>query len=153
MARINVSVPDSLRERMSALDSRVNWSEVAQTAFEREIVKHNFEVENMEQVIERLRASKTAFAEKEQADGLKHGRSWAQQHASYEELRTVANLDLTNETDYAALVDKALGNIDLHWDDSFWQDGDDVRRLPSNEYVQGFVDGALDVWSQVADKI
>ena len=44
MARINVSVPDGLKERMSVLDSRVNWSEVAQAAFEREIVNHNFEV-------------------------------------------------------------------------------------------------------------
>src|SRR6476620_501940 len=102
MARINVSVPDSLKERMSALDSRVNWSEVAQAAFEREIIKHNFEVKNMEQVIERLRASKTAFAEKEQADGLAHGRSWAQQHASYKHLRAVVDLDFTDETNYAA---------------------------------------------------
>jgi hypothetical protein len=153
MARINVSVPDSLRERMSALDHQVNWSEVAQTAFEREIIKHNFEVENMEDVIERLRASKTDFAEKELADGRAHGRNWAQQHASFEDLRAVANLDLTHETNHAALVDKTLGNTDLNRDDSFWQDGDEFWTLPSNEYVEGFVAGAEDIWNKVADKI
>lgn len=153
MARINVSVPDSLKERMAALDSRVNWSEVAQTAFEREIVSHNFEVKNMEQVIERLRVSKTAFADKERAEGVSAGRNWAQQHASYEDLRAVANLDFTGETNYAVLMDKTLGNTDLNRDESFWQDGDEVWRLPSNEYVEAFVDGACDVWEQVADKI
>jgi hypothetical protein len=51
------------------------------------------------------------------------------------------------------VASKALGNTELRWDDSFWQDGDDMQRLPSNEYVQGFVDGALNVWDQVADKI
>ena len=149
MARINLSIPDSLKDRMSALDSRVNWSEVAQAAFEREIVNHNFEVNNMEQVIERLRASKTAFVDKERAEGVSAGRNWAQQHASYEHLRTIANLDLSEETDCAVLMDKALGNTSLNRDKSFWQDGD----LPSDEYVEAFVDGARDVWDQVADKI
>src|SRR5258705_7140093 len=83
MARINVSVPDSLKERMSALDARVNWSEVAQTAFEREIVKHNFEVENMEQVIERLRVSKGEYEASENERGRKDGCDWACRYATY----------------------------------------------------------------------
>ena len=107
----------------------------------------------MEQVIERLRVSKTAFADKERAEGVRAGRNWAQKHASYEGLRTFANLVLTNETNYAVLMDKALGNTNLDRDESFWQDGDEVFQLPSNEYVEAFVDGACDVWDQVADKI
>ena len=141
------------RRKLSVLDSRVNWSEVAQAAFEREIVNHNFEVKNMEHVIERLRASKTAFADKERAEGVRAGRNWAQQHASYEHLHTVANLDLTDEANYAVQMDKALGNTGLNRDESFWADGDEVWKLPSNEYVEAFVDGACDVWDQVADKI
>jgi hypothetical protein len=68
-------------------------------------------------------------------------------------LRAVVDLDFTDETNYAALVDKALGNTDLRMDESFWQSGDEVWTTPSNEYVEAFVDGAIDVWNEVEDKI
>jgi hypothetical protein len=133
----------------------VNWSEAAQAAFEREISIATFKGDNMEQVIERLRASKTAFADKERAEGRTHGRDWARLHASFEDLRTVANLDFDRQPDsssYGALLDKALGNTDLSYDRSFWQDSEDWS-IPSNEYVEAFVKGAKDVWNEVADKI
>src|SRR5947208_13665450 len=108
VARINVSVPDSLKERMSALD-KVNWSEVAQSAFEREISKHNVEVSNMEQVIERLRASKTEYETSEHDRGRKDGHAWACRRATYAELNAISNLELGGD-EFALQFDTALGN-------------------------------------------
>jgi post-segregation antitoxin (ccd killing protein) len=155
MARINVSVPDSLRERMSALDSQVNWSEVAQAAFEREIVKHNFKVENMEQVIERLRVSKKEYEATEHEKGRRDGHDWACRHATYADLKAVSDLDLHVEgTELAAQVDAALGKNPRDGD-SFWMDEEDANRIkyPSDNYVFGFWDAADDVFAEIADKL
>ncbi len=152
MARINISVPDGLRERMSALDERVNWSEVAQTAFEREIIRHNFEVENMEQVIERLRVSKSEYETTEYERGRKDGHDWACRHATYADLKAVCDLDLEG-TGLAAQVDAALGKNPREGD-SFWIDEEAARmKYPSDRYVFGFWDAADDVFAAIEDKV
>jgi post-segregation antitoxin (ccd killing protein) len=153
MARINVSVPDSLKERMSALDSRVNWSEVAQAAFEREIVNHTtFEVEDMEQVIERLRVSKKEYATTQNAKGKKDGHDWACRYATYADLRAVSDLE-PQGTEFAAQVDAALGKNPREGD-SFWINEDTGQvKYPSDDYVFGFWDAADDVFAEIKDKL
>ncbi len=37
MPRINIYVPDTMKERMDALRDRIKWSEVAQAAFDQVI--------------------------------------------------------------------------------------------------------------------
>jgi hypothetical protein len=153
MARINVSVPDSLRERMSALDQQVNWSEVAQLAFEREIIAHNnLEIEDMEQVIERLKVSKAEHEKAENELGKKEGHEWACRVASYGDLKKVSDLELVG-SGFATQFDEALGN-DWRNRVSFWIDEETGRvRPPSDEYVFGFWDAADDVFAQVENKL
>ena len=38
MAKINLSIPDDLKERMAEFGDNVNWSAIAKTAFEIEII-------------------------------------------------------------------------------------------------------------------
>jgi hypothetical protein len=153
MARINVSMPDSLKERMSALDGTVNWSEVAQAAFEREVSARTFKGENMDQVIQRLRASKTEFVENETAQGREDGRDWATRYADYKDLKRVAGLQFYGHEECAYQLDQALG-FKPGDGDSFWIDEDTGRiSRPSDEYVQGYVEGARDVWDEVKDKL
>ena len=158
MARMNISIPDQLRERMSPLDRKVNWSEVAQAAFEREVSSRSFTGEDMEQVVERLRASKASFLEQsERAQGKRHGQNWAKTHASFNELRTVANLKFDDAAagKYGIELDKALGNTEVRYEESFWQDGDPDRiwSIPPDKYVEAFVEGAREVWDEVEDKL
>jgi hypothetical protein len=158
MARINLSIPDDLRTRMSALDKRINWSEVAQAAFEREVSAATFNGEDMESVIERLKASKEEYDVAERGDGLRHGRHWAKVTASFKDLRAISKVDFGNsdfeEFDMGFVVDKALGR-DTRNDpeDSLWSDGSENLVLPVNAYVEAFVEGAKQVWEEVDGKI
>src|SRR5262249_21967989 len=62
VARRSVYVTDAMKKGMDAVGDRVNWSEAAQTAFDREIVAATMpEDPNLDQVIERLLASKADF--------------------------------------------------------------------------------------------
>jgi hypothetical protein len=47
----------------------------------------------METAIERLRASKQESAQSDQLKGKEHGREWAENDATYDDLRRVANRD------------------------------------------------------------
>jgi hypothetical protein len=158
MARINVSVPDGLKERMSALDDRVNWSEVAQAAFEREVSIRALSGDSMDNVIERLRASKAEFEDSERQGGMKDGLAWAKSSASYKDLRALAQFDtgvFYEEFEMGVMVDKLLGN-DVQNEGplaSLWSDGTDNLVMPVNAYVEAFVDGAKELWEEVQDKI
>jgi hypothetical protein len=152
MPRINVYVPDSMKERMDALADQVNWSEAAQAAFNREIMNRNVEVENMEQVIERLKASKAEYEISENQRGRKAGHEWACRYASYGALKVVSDLELEG-TGFAEQFDVALGNNPREGA-SFWIDEDTGRvKYPSDKYVFGFWDAADDVFAQVEDKL
>src|SRR5262245_60363687 len=150
MARVNVSVPDEMKERMDALGDRVNWSEAARSAFEREITAATMPADpNLDQVIERLRASKAEFDREEIAQAREAGRNWAKLNASYLSLKRIINLTLTGRS-FAEQVDRALGIPD--WGESVWFDGY-VKNNPSDEYVEAWIEGVKDVWREVADKI
>jgi hypothetical protein len=137
---------------MSALDDRVNWSEIAQAAFERELSTRNLEVEDMEQVVERLRTSKMEYERAEGERGRKEGHEWACRFAKYHDLKAMSDLDLQG-SNFAYQVDIALGK-NTRDGESFWMDEETGRiKYPSDEFVLGFWDAADDVFEEVQDKM
>jgi hypothetical protein len=149
MARISVSVPDEMKDRMDALGDRVNWSEAARSAFEREMTAATMPDDpDLEQVIERLRASKSDFAVEWIRRAREDGRDWAKRWATYEQLWRIAKLQLFNP--YYKEVNRALGYDEDPQCSPLFHDSEE---WPENEYVEAWVEGAKDVWIQVADKI
>jgi hypothetical protein len=150
MARVNVSVPAEMKERMDALGDRVNWSEAARSAFEREIATATMPADpNLDQVVERLRTSKAEFDREYVIRGREAGRNWAKQTATYKDLRAIGGFTpMTGEGLYCHQLDRALKKP--NWDRGDWYEG---SGNPSDEYVEAFVEGAKDVWREVADKI
>jgi hypothetical protein len=154
MPRMSIYVPDEMKAAMDLIgEGRVNWSNAAQVAFAREIDRIKWPQEpTMEDVINRLRASKATFEEKQTAEGQKAGRDWAMKNADYGALRTIASLELRHQP-YWQEFDAALG-VDPRggMEESFWFDGERLDP-PSDEHVEAFVAGAQEVWNEVADKI
>ena len=154
MAKMNLYIPDQMKSEMDAIGTGINWSSVAQAAFDREISLRKWQKEpTMENVIERLRASKSEFAQGERELGIQHGRDWAMLRSDYDRLRRMAKIRF-GQTDapYWRVADQALGIDESNRDDSFWFDHD-TGEFPSDEYVQAFVEGATEVWEQVSSKI
>jgi hypothetical protein len=154
MARISVYVPDEMKSEMDKIGDGVNWSNAAQTAFEIEISRHKWlEEPSMSSVIDRLKASKIEFRRDEETKGAKHGRDWATNRASYAQLRQVAELNLDLYTDDFWLVfDRQIGTDGTRPEDSFWFEPGE-NWIPSDEYVTAFVEGAKEVWDEVAPKL
>lgn len=149
MARVSIYVPDDMKARMDEVgEDRVNWSSVAQVAFRLAIINAALTREpKMEDVIERLKASKAVDDQRDHAQGVTEGREWAAKQATYRHLKTVANVDLSdawNEDEYAEKVTEALGE---GHEDFFGEEA------APGAYVKGFVEGARELWKAVASKV
>jgi hypothetical protein len=138
---------------MDALDS-INWSEVARAAFDNAIQQQkSMKVQNMEDVIERLRQSKAVAEGADEAAGKRDGSVWAQKDASYRDLKRIGTINLDARVgQFASQVDVVLGNDGQSWGESFWNNGE-FETAPNDAYVFGWVEGAMSVWDQVGGKI
>jgi predicted DNA-binding protein len=156
MARVNVSVPDEMKERMDALADRVNWSEAARSAFEREIAAATMPDDpDFGQVVERLQKSKADSWQANLKQARERGREWAKKNASYNQLKTVVRVKLTEQGDFAGQFDRLTfeedsGDYGGYFTSTYAYYG---HPMPPDDYVEAFVEGVKDVWIQVADKI
>lgn len=89
MARLNISIPDELKDAMDQID--YNWSGAAQVAFTRvlEIERLKKEGKDMDAGLMRLRDIKNADSEREKAEGFADGQNYALEHADYDELENI----------------------------------------------------------------
>src|SRR5262245_57540294 len=92
--RTTISVPLDLKKRMDAAGAGVNWSAVACRAFEVELaeIAARKKEKTMDDVIQRLRASKLRGASEAHKEGDAAGRKWARDHAEADELQNLENL-------------------------------------------------------------
>jgi hypothetical protein len=157
MPRVTVYVPDELKGRMDAAGEAVNWSAVAQTAFSEAVAVHNLRKDpaNMDELVERLRASKERVTERDRATGEESGKAWATRTAEIDELERI-NADYPN----IWTLDHLCQAIDPHeemdqyaWTDFFEGFGFAGGVQPPDDWAQGFASGAVDVYRSVADKL
>ena len=169
MARLSISVPDELRERMMPYFQETNWSALACEAFERFLAEKaaTKKVADMNDVIERLRASKLKGTDEDYQAGFTAGREWAKSEADLADLEALA-AKLSN-----ADWDEGIGQPPAYgWGEcviraidpeqhringrdefeEFW-DGAVGQQYPSLSMVHGFVDGAVQLLEAVEDRI
>src|SRR6185436_8591408 len=106
---VNVYVSDDLKARMDRAADGVNWSSVAQGAFEKALALYpTMEGSKMSAVLERLKASKTEQVDSVAAAGFAAGRTWAETAADYLTLKRVGEYDWSDDEgdDIAALFEQ-----------------------------------------------
>jgi hypothetical protein len=162
MARVSIYVPDEMKTRMDEV-GELNWSAVAQRAFEIEINSQRWKMETdaIERAAARLRTSREKYLKEQHLDGKASGRAWALDHAEYRALKAVADHDwaeLPEETYASWLCALAHSryppseeDVKELWETLLQDRFHGTERTP--EFVKGYIEGALEVWDEVADKI
>jgi len=155
MAKLNIYVPDELKQRMDAVGD-INWSDVARPSFYAALATHEQRRNpSMQNAIERLRASKEETIKQDELQGKRDGRYWAENSASYEQLRRVAKIDIGLLAGDA--LDVFRGAVDPHHqlqDDEFKNIfGDPAHIEMSDEYVEAFIEGAQEFWEEVEHEL
>jgi len=158
---MGVYLSDLLEQRMAAFKDRINWSKIAQEAFERAIKYEELMETNVDEAkLERLRASRDAKEEARNAEGAAAGKRWALDEADHEQLERVASLDISGVVDsyHDSAKDDAAKTLaaalcddeDVHWDDVAAQmEMIFGRKSPSLAEIEGFIEGATEIYSQV----
>jgi hypothetical protein len=154
MARVTVYVPDDVKARMDEAGEDLNWSALAQRAFVEAALSRAVRKDqsNMDKVIERLRASKERVQEADFEAGKTAGAQWAKQEAEYDELERLSKYaeDGNQPEDEATLRRLIDPSEKLDWRDFGRLLG---HENPSENYVIGFAEGAVEVFDEVADKL
>src|SRR5262245_50206342 len=90
--RMNITIPNDLKKQMDKVGSDVNWSAAAAEAFRAKLLEVTSQrrVENMQDVIERLKASKERRMNEQYQVGLGAGKRWAESIAEAHELERLA---------------------------------------------------------------
>lgn len=150
-----ISISSKLKERIDAVEARVNWSAIAAEAFEKHLNTlqiHSGEYD-MSNVIARLKVSKAEFESGDYEIGYEAGEEWAATCATYEELKNISPMTVDDEDRF----DKRwiAGEISPELTESeFWEEvaGDDWQKI-SDTWIRGFIDGAKGLFEKVQDQL
>ena len=160
MPSINVYLREELQQQMQALHPAPNWSRIAADAFERTIELERIKaVDTTKANIARLQASREKSDEKNHADGVQIGKTWALNVADYDEMERVVAmraLDVAGDPfTRMARASRSLANAIL---------GEDspgliavrllIEQLFGGDSVpvaktEGFIEGVKEVFKQV----
>ncbi len=156
MPRVTVYIPDELKAEMDASGDALNWSSIAQGAFKDAITSNRLKngVKDMGDVIERLRASKRRAEADQRADGKEAGKTWASEQAEYDELERLMAADLIDAVDLPTFIKCCDPEDNLcasEWED-FWREWVGASS-PSKTTLAGFVEGAIEIFEAVQDKL
>jgi len=108
----------------------------------------------MTAVVERLRASKQRVEAEWRALGKQAGERWAKEHAEYDDLEMLSGYNARGNVDLQTLQ-RCLDPEDT-WDARDWQEfwQNCLGELFPNDCVlAAFVEGALEVYNDVKDKL
>ena len=158
MPSMNIYVSDELKARMDACGKDVNWSEVVRPCIRSAVaVSMQRKEPNMANAIERLRASKAERLNNLKAQAEAAGRQWASDHAEYEDLAKLSELQrvlATNHVDIDNSQVRAAIGEEMTADDFNEALGlTELRSDQVDEYLAHFVDAAVDFYDEVADQL
>ena len=109
----------------------------------------------MSDPIERLKASKEELELRKKVSGKKDGREWAEEYAEYEDLTRIEKLDGDEYNGRARDWDNlvhALDTTDSEAAERLFGDDADVEDL-GEEYIEAFIEGVQEFFSEVKDKL
>lgn len=163
--RVSIYVPADLKRRMDKTKEDVNWSALACDAFKAKLgeLAQRKEAKNMNDIIDRLRASQESTSTEARKDGSECGRTWVRLKAQVPELRRLSALAEREAnggdrwSDCEQLAYAILGpNADRHDVRAFWEDvsgAPDDERITDADWLQGFVDGSLELWAELEPQL
>jgi hypothetical protein len=170
-----ISIPMDLKRRMDKVADQANWSAVAAQAFEIKLgeIAATKEKMNMNDVIQRLRALNFGETSQVYKTGQEVGQEWAKENAGPSELRRLdewkASMDAegmfckspTSPFIAAYSMADALyfsmspeNDNDRDASHEFWESvGASNDQQSDSDFIEGFCEGARDIWIAVKDKI
>jgi hypothetical protein len=162
MARLSIYVPDDLKAAIDKVGDKVNWSELVRPALWAGVKATQYrKAHDMTEAIERLRASKIEAVTEDRAEGQQDGRNWAENSATFTELRALTKLNDHSEA-YERRDDGAMRMLmealnprgELSESEIFEECfGDRAEVDLTEDYVWAFIEGATGFFREVRHQL
>lgn len=139
---ISITIPENLYKRLQAVKNFLNVSGICQEAIASAVKIEELKkegTENMEIIIERLRAEKKAFVKDCKEKGFKAGLEGAKE-LPYQDMVALANG--ATPPDYEGWLEDEIN--DFRYDDPSFD---------ADSYVEGWDNGVKEFWKQVKNKL
>jgi hypothetical protein len=140
MPSITIDVPDALWDRMQVAPA--DWSAIAARAFEAHLGRSGQDGPGAA-AIKRLRDSRANYLAAQKTASYAGGYAWARDRADFGDLKAMIEAG-----SYASAADVVRSTRGFSQRDEF---GSDV--YPSDEMWEAFVDGATQLYRDVADQL
>ena len=176
--RTSISIPRALKRAMDKAEEPVNWSRIAATAFEQRLLElaARKQSKSLDDVARRLRNTQQRSTKMSSVfrEGYDLGRRWAENEARVDGLTRLEELKDELGADWPSYFKSKAKDrssacqmlaMQLHpeWEEAgdwtlardWWKDigdGDETKAYQA-DYLRGFAEGALDLWSKVKDLV
>ncbi|WP_143327404.1 hypothetical protein [Paraburkholderia hospita] len=154
---VSLSVPDELRDKAKELGIG-NWSAILQTALRREIMLEEAKrVSDVEGGLARLRASRDANEEAQEAENVGVGKKWALEEAEADQVERVAEIDMGSfdgEPDaygWGSVLYCAIENAEKIYRPLMEELMEHLfgRKYPTAAMARGFVRGVAEIYEML----
>jgi hypothetical protein len=159
VAKMNISIPDELRQQMQSHDNAFNWSNLAAEAFKSAVDNAEYLASIKSTVKRRIMATEVQDIASVERKAKSDGQKWAENHARMIELRNLNrhvekqdSIDFGSwETVVRVIVGEEAAVADFRdgWVGPRSQFGSGVVEAYEENYANAFVEGALEVLVQI----
>ena len=159
--KVTITVRDELWDRLKEVKDRFNVSRVCQAALEREVGIQEIllkEKQDMETVVDRLRAEKEKHDERYREMGRKHGIHEAKR-LPYEMLMDIVSYGEAMEQDphldwYENMYQNNFyAELELLLKDVKNNEGANDPAFDEENYCLGWVEGVMETWEEIKDEL
>ena len=138
--RINITIPNTLSERLQVVKGQLNVSRICQEAIEKAVSAQEINIEDIparDKLIKRLRMEKEESAKAWKETGFTDGQKDAQE-LSYDDFQMLENKGAISEETREWVIENHFKYYE---------------NLNEESYFEGWIEGALNLWNEIKDEV
>jgi hypothetical protein len=158
--KIALTVSQSLYDRLQQFEERISVLEICREALEKEIIKVETKTKNtsnLDDLIKRLRIEKGMIEKQDKEIGFRDGRVRALKFC-YLDFKVIERISEAIKrygqgVRVEDVVKSVLNDLNMDFLQLFWAD-DGVLGFTNREiYLKAYIEGVIDLWTEVSEKI
>jgi hypothetical protein len=158
--KIALTVSQSLYYRLQQLEDRISVSEICREALEKAIIKEENQTKDtsdLHDLIKRLSIEKGIVEKQDNEIGFRDGRTRALRF-SYLDFKVIERISEAIKrygqgVRVEDVVNSVLHDLNMDFIQLFWADDGALGFTNRESYLKGYIEGVIDLWTEVSEKI
>lgn len=157
---IELTVSQSFYDRLQQFEDRIGVLEICREALEKAILMEETKTKdtsNLDDLIKRLRIEKGIVEKKDKEIGFRDGRVRALKFC-YLDFKVIERISeaikrYSQGVRVEDVVNSVLNDLNMDFIQLFWADDGVLGFTNRESYLKGYIEGVIDLWTEVSEKI